>query len=77
MSSNPIIPLSKTKIFNVSDKKSFVIRIDNETYKALEKWASDDFRSVNGQIEWILHQRLKESGRLREDSAKNTKTGKK
>ena len=61
----------------MSDKKSFVIRIDNETYKALEKWASDDFRSVNGQIEWILHQRLKESGRLREDSAKNTKTGKK
>ena len=77
MSSNPTIPLSKTKIFNVSDKKSFVIRIDNETYKALEKWASDDFRSVNGQIEWILHQRLKEAGRLREDSAKNTKTGKK
>ena len=61
----------------MSDKKSFVIRIDNETYKALEKWASDDFRSVNGQIEWILHQRLKEAGRLREDSAKNTKTGKK
>ena len=61
----------------MSDKKSFVIRIDNETYKALEKWASDDFRSVNGHIEWILQQRLKESGRLREDSAKNTKTGKK
>jgi len=61
----------------VSDKKSFVIRIDNETYKALEKWASDDFRSVNGQIEWILHQRLKEAGRLKEDSPKNTKPGKK
>ena len=61
----------------MSDKKSFVIRIDNETYKALEKWASDDFRSVNGQIEWILHQRLKEAGRLKEDIPKNTKTGKK
>jgi hypothetical protein len=45
------------------DKKSFVIRIDNETYKALEKWASDDFRSVNGQIEWILDRSLKEFGR--------------
>lgn len=32
-------------------------------YKALEKWASDEFRSVNGQIEWILTKSLKESGR--------------
>jgi hypothetical protein len=47
----------------VSDKKSFVLRIDEETYKALEKWASDEFRSVNGQIEWILNQKLKEAGR--------------
>ena len=47
----------------MSDKKSFVIRIDNETYKALEKWASDEFRSVNGQLEWIIDQALKEAGR--------------
>jgi hypothetical protein len=47
----------------VSEKKSFVIRIDNETYKALEKWAGDEFRSVNGQIEWILDRALKEDGR--------------
>ena len=47
----------------MSDKKNFVIRIDNETYKALEKWAADEFRSVNGQIEWIIHKTLKESGR--------------
>ncbi len=32
--------------------------------EALEKWAADDFRSMNGQIEWILHQALKEAGRL-------------
>jgi hypothetical protein len=49
----------------VNSKKSFVIRIDNETYKALEKWAADEFRSVNGQIEWILSQKLKESGRTK------------
>ncbi|MFL5771934.1 MAG: Arc family DNA binding domain-containing protein [Flavisolibacter sp.] len=47
-------------------KKSFVIRIDNDTYKALEKWAGDEFRSVNGQIEWLLHQKLREAGRLKE-----------
>jgi len=46
-------------------KKSFVLRIDEAAYKALEKWANDDFRSVNGQIEWILNQKLKEAGRLK------------
>ena len=59
----------------MSEKKSFVIRIDHETYKALEKWAADDFRSVNGQIEWILSQKLKEEGRVK-DPDKN-KTNKK
>jgi len=44
-------------------KKTFVLRIDNDTYKALEKWAGDEFRSVNGQIEWILDKMLKETGR--------------
>lgn len=57
----------------MSSKKSFVIRIDNDTYKALEKWAADEFRSVNGQIEWILNQKLKESGRLKEADKKTTK----
>lgn len=33
--------------------------------EALEKWASDDFRSINGQIEWILHDALKKAGRLK------------
>jgi hypothetical protein len=49
----------------MADKKSFVLRIDEEVYKLLEKWASDDFRSVNGQIEWIINQQLKETGRLK------------
>jgi hypothetical protein len=44
-------------------KKTFVLRIDNDTYKALEKWAGDEFRSVNGQIEWILDKALKETSR--------------
>jgi hypothetical protein len=57
----------------VAEKKSFVIRIDNETYKALEKWAADEFRSVNGQIEWLLVQKLKESSRLKEQNDKSSK----
>jgi len=56
----------------VSNKKSFVIRIDNETYRALEKWAADEFRSANGQIEYILFQRLKEEGRIKDPVVKNT-----
>lgn len=46
-------------------KKNFVLRIDEATYKALEKWANDEFRSVNGQIEWVLDQKLKEAGRIK------------
>lgn len=60
----------------MSDKKSFVLRIDGETYKALEKWAADEFRSVNGQIEYIIDRALKESGR-KKDSEKAGKTGEK
>ncbi|MFP3590683.1 Arc family DNA binding domain-containing protein [Chryseobacterium sp. SIMBA_038] len=48
-------------------KKSFVIRIDESTYKLLEKWAGDEFRSVNGQIEYLLHQKLMESGRKKKE----------
>ncbi len=47
----------------MSQKKSFVLRINTDTYKALEKWAADEFRSVNGQIEFLLDKELKESGR--------------
>jgi hypothetical protein len=46
-------------------KKSFVIRIDPDKLSAIEKWASDEFRSTNGQIEWILDQALRRSGRLK------------
>lgn len=44
-------------------KKSFVLRINETTYAALEKWAADEFRSVNGQLEWMIDRALKESGR--------------
>jgi len=60
----------------VSSKKNFVIRIDNETYKALEKWASDEFRSVNGQIEYLLDKALRDTGRKKQ-SGNNTGSNKK
>lgn len=47
----------------MSEKKPFVLRIDREKLNALEKWAADEFRSTNGQIEYILDQALKKSGR--------------
>ncbi|MBX2890836.1 MAG: hypothetical protein KF734_07925 [Saprospiraceae bacterium] len=47
----------------MASKKSFVLRMDETTYTALEKWAADEFRSVNGQLEWIIHQALREAGR--------------
>ena len=50
----------------MAEKKSFALRIDAATMKSIEKWAADEFRSVNGQIEWILHRALKEAGRVKD-----------
>lgn len=47
-------------------KKSFALRVSPEMYEALEKWAADEFRSVNGQIEFILHEALRKNGRLKQ-----------
>ncbi len=47
------------------DKKSFVLRINGETMSALEKWAADEFRSVNGQLEFLITDALRKAGRLR------------
>ena len=46
-----------------TEKKPFIIRTDPEILAALEKWAADEFRSVNGQIEWILSEALKKAKR--------------
>lgn len=47
----------------MTKKKSFVLRIDPDKMDALEKWAADEFRSTNGQLEWIIDQALKKVGR--------------
>lgn len=54
-------------------KKNFVLRIDEETYKALEKWAADEFRSVNGQVEYIIDKALKDAGRKKLKKDNDTK----
>jgi len=51
----------------MTKKKSFVLRLNPEVYKKLEKWASDEFRSSNGQIEWIIDKALKDSGRMKKN----------
>ncbi|PTL33328.1 DNA-binding protein [Prevotella sp. oral taxon 376] len=44
--------------------KSFILRIDSETMDAIEKWASDEFRSTNGQLQWIISEALRKNRRL-------------
>ena len=48
--------------------KSFVLRIDAETMEAVEKWAEDEFRSTNGQIQWIISEALRKRGICKADS---------
>jgi hypothetical protein len=44
-------------------KKAFALRVNEDILKAIEKWASDEFRSTNGQIEWMLNESLKKAKR--------------
>ena len=48
-----------------SENKSFILRVDAATMEALEKWAEDEFRSTNGQLQWIIADALRRSGRLK------------
>jgi hypothetical protein len=54
------------------DKKSFVLRINGETMSALEHWAADEFRSVNGQLEFLITDALRKAGRLRKNNDENS-----
>ena len=57
----------------MAEKKRFLLRIDQEIYDALEKWAEDEFRSVNAQIEIIIKKGLKDSGRLKKPGSSRKK----
>ena len=51
----------------MSKKKTFVLRINPAMMESVEKWAADDFRSINGQIEWIISNALKNAKRLKKN----------
>ena len=53
-----------------AEKKAFVLRINPETLKAIEKWANDEFRSLNGQIEFLMQKALIDSGRSKDTKKK-------
>jgi hypothetical protein len=52
----------------VADRKSFLLRIDPAVLEALQRWANDDLRSLNGQIEYVLRDALRRVGRLAQES---------
>ena len=57
-----------------AENKSFVLRVDAETMEALERWADDEFRSINGQLQWIIADALRRSGRLKKSKKRVVKT---
>ena len=48
----------------MAERKQYPLRIDADVWSAVQKWAADDFRSVNAQVEWILRDALRRAGRL-------------
>lgn len=50
----------------MSERKQIILRLDPRKLRAIEKWAADEFRSTNGQIEYIIDEALKRSGRLKQ-----------
>jgi hypothetical protein len=51
----------------VADRKAFLLRIDPALLDAVQRWANDDLRSLNAQIEFLLRRALREAGRLKDD----------
>ncbi|WP_101689617.1 Arc family DNA-binding protein [Dysgonomonas massiliensis] len=56
---------------NESTVKSFVLRMDKDMMDAIEKWAADEFRSTNGQIQYLLNEALRKAGRIKKNKHKN------
>jgi hypothetical protein len=57
-----------------TENKSFVLRVDAATMDALERWAEDEFRSINGQLQWIIADALRRSGRLKKAKVAKTES---
>ena len=54
----------------MAERKSFLLRLDPELYEALRRWADDDLRSVNGQVEFLIRRALREAGRAAKEDKK-------
>ena len=59
----------------MAEKKKFLLRIDENVHAALEKWAADDLRSINAQIEYLLTRAVKEAGRIKHPDSNNNPIG--
>ena len=57
----------------MSDRKPFLLRIDREVMDALQRWADDDLRSLNGQIEFLLRKALKDAKRIAEEEERRSR----
>ena len=54
----------------MGNKKAFVLRLNEETLASIQKWADDEFRSINGQLEYIIDQALKKASRKKNNQPK-------
>jgi hypothetical protein len=59
----------------MAERKSFLLRLDPETFEAVQRWANDDLRSVNGQVEFLLRRALTDAGRLPGRAGRGTSRG--
>jgi hypothetical protein len=57
----------------VTDRKPFLLRIDRDVLEAVQRWADHDLRSLNGQIEFLLRNALRETGRLKDPARRAEK----
>jgi len=57
----------------MATRKAFALRIDEKTLSAMHRWANDDLRSLNAQIEFVLREALRKAGRLKIDGKQQTK----
>jgi hypothetical protein len=55
----------------MAERKAFLLRIDPKVHDALERWAADELRSINGQIEFLLRKALREAGRVKGSRGEN------
>lgn len=58
----------------MTEKKAFPLRLNPDVMRALEAWAAEEFRSTNGQIEYLLHHALVQANRIKKTSAPKKKS---